>query len=59
MDWLDKRSWDQKMKDKEYFKKFDDKPLNYLKLNDKDKYEKKLEEIGEVKKKEREKKKIQ
>ena len=47
------------MKDKEYFKKFDEKPLNYLKLNDKDKYEKKLEEIEEVKKKEREKKKIQ
>ena len=43
MEWLDKSNLDQKMKDKEYFKNFDEKPLYYLKMHDMKKYEIKLE----------------
>ena len=39
------RKWDQKTKDKEYFKQFDDKPLYYLKTDNPQKYKEIMDQV--------------
>jgi hypothetical protein len=36
--WLETREWDQKLKDAEYFKNYSEKPMKWMKGNDKAKF---------------------
>jgi hypothetical protein len=55
-EWVERRQWDQKVKDKIYFDHYDVKPLPYLKINDLAKYEEITKVLESEKEKVRQKK---
>lgn len=44
LEWLERKNWEQQTKEKYFYKKHSDKPLEWLKKNDKEEYEKRLNE---------------